>query len=110
VQALSKGYRRRVALAVAFAGKPVALLLDEPGDGLDPNQKRRLGSILNAASSDAAILLSTHQLDDAERLCSRVLLLHAGHLCFDGTPAALRAHTKDGSLDQAFAALTASAV
>ncbi len=106
VQTLSKGYRRRVALAIAFAAKPAALLLDEPGDGLDPNQKRKLGEILQAAASDAAILLSTHQLDDAERFCSRVLLMHGGHVRFDGSPAGLRARAQDGSMSRAFADLT----
>jgi ABC-2 type transport system ATP-binding protein len=109
VQALSKGYRRRVALAMAFASKPDVLLLDEPGDGLDPNQKQRLAKILHQAAAQAAILLSTHHLDDAERFCSRVLLINTGRLQFDGTPAALRARASDGQLATAFATLTGEA-
>jgi ABC-2 type transport system ATP-binding protein len=103
---LSKGYRRRVALAMAFAARPAALLLDEPGDGLDPNQKQDLANILHRAANHAAILFSTHQLSDVERLCTRVLLLHQGRICFDGTPAALRSLTPQNNLDAAFAALT----
>jgi ABC-2 type transport system ATP-binding protein len=109
VRALSKGYRRRVALAMAFAEKPEVLLLDEPGDGLDPNQKRALGTVLQEAAADTAILLSTHQLEDAERFCSRLLVLHNGLLHFDGTAADLRARATDGALDSAFAALTSIA-
>jgi ABC-2 type transport system ATP-binding protein len=106
VRTLSKGYRRRVALAMAFAAKPAALLLDEPGDGLDPNQKHDLAMILQRAANHAAILFSTHQLSDVERFCTRVLLLHEGRICFDGTPADLRQLTPQNTLDAAFAKLT----
>jgi ABC-2 type transport system ATP-binding protein len=106
VQTLSKGYRRRVALAMAFAVDPALLLLDEPGDGLDPNQKRELAQSLQQAATKAAILLSTHQLHDVEHFCTRVLLLHEGRICFDGTPAALRSITTGNTLDAAFAKLT----
>jgi ABC-2 type transport system ATP-binding protein len=109
VQTLSKGYRRRVALAMAFAIDPVLLLLDEPGDGLDPNQKRELAHVLQQAATKAAILLSTHQLHDVEHFCTRVLLLHKGRICFDGTPEALRSITSDNTLDAAFAQLTKAA-
>jgi ABC-2 type transport system ATP-binding protein len=108
VQYLSKGYRRRVALAMAFAANPALLLLDEPSDGLDPNQKRELGLSLKQAATKAAILLSTHQLHDVEVFCTRVLLLHKGRICFDGTPTALRNSAADKSLDTAFAKLTAA--
>jgi ABC-2 type transport system ATP-binding protein len=106
VQTLSKGYRRRVALAMAFAVDPALLLLDEPSDGLDPNQKRELAQSLQQAATKAAILLSTHQLHDVEHFCTRVLLLHEGRICFDGTPAALRSITTGNTLDAAFAKLT----
>jgi ABC-2 type transport system ATP-binding protein len=106
VQTLSKGYRRRVALAMAFAVDPALLLLDEPGDGLDPNQKRELAHALRQAASTAAILLSTHQLNDVAHFCTRVLMLHEGRICFDGAPEALRKITTDNNFDAAFARLT----
>jgi ABC-2 type transport system ATP-binding protein len=107
VRTLSKGFRRRVALAMAFISQPKVLLLDEPGDGLDPNQKRALGETLQRAAQQSAILLSTHQLEDTERFCTRILLLHGGQLRFDGTAAQLKAQS--GSLDAAFAQLTREA-
>ncbi len=106
VQLLSKGYRRRVALAMAFAASPAVLLLDEPGDGLDPNQKNDLATTLQTAAQHAAILFSTHQLSDVERFCTRVLLMHQRRICFDGTPLTLRDSTAAHTLDAAFAALT----
>lgn len=87
---LSKGYKRRVALAQALLHNPQVLILDEPTDGLDPEQKREVYAILREMSRFKAIILSTHMLDDVEHLCQRCLIIHDGHLVADTTPMSLR--------------------
>jgi ABC-2 type transport system ATP-binding protein len=83
---LSKGYRQRVALADALIGKPPLLILDEPTNGLDPNQIRHVRELLLAFKGRQTILLSTHILSQVEQTCDRVLLLHQGKLRADDTP------------------------
>lgn len=83
---LSKGFRQRVALADALVGKPPLLILDEPTNGLDPNQIRHVRELLLAFKGRQTILLSTHILSQVEQTCDRVLLLHQGKLRADDTP------------------------
>ncbi|PZP38961.1 MAG: multidrug ABC transporter ATP-binding protein [Pseudomonas fluorescens] len=103
---LSKGMKQRVHLACALIHNPPVLLLDEPTDGLDPNQKHELRSMLKKlAAGGKAILVSTHVLEEAEQLLTRVLILHRGQILLDTTPAALAAQGK-GDLHLAFRVLT----
>ena len=102
IETLSKGFRRRVALAGACLGNPPILILDEPTDGLDPFQKARVLEQLSAARKDQALLISTHSLEEVSEICDRVLILDAGKLIFDGSVAELAATAPDLSLDLAF--------
>ncbi|MFZ4766364.1 MAG: ABC transporter ATP-binding protein, partial [Roseimicrobium sp.] len=83
---LSKGYRQRVALADAILSKPPLLILDEPTNGLDPNQIHHVRSLLQTYRTQQTILLSTHVLSEVEQTCDRVLLLHKGKIKADDTP------------------------
>ena len=83
---LSKGFRQRVALADALLGRPPLLILDEPTNGLDPNQIRHIRQLLHAFKSRQTILLSTHILSEIEASCDRILLLHHGKLRANDTP------------------------
>lgn len=86
---LSKGQRRRVALAAALLGDPPVLILDEPTDGLDPNQRDEVHALIRHLAPTRTVLVSTHILDEAERLCDRALILAQGRLLADDTPTAL---------------------
>lgn len=85
IEALSKGFRRRVCLAQAILHDPDVLIMDEPTDGLDPNQKREIRRLIREMSAHTAIILSTHILEEVEAVCTRVLLLCAGRGIFSGT-------------------------
>ncbi|HVY87564.1 MAG TPA: ABC transporter ATP-binding protein [Hyphomonadaceae bacterium] len=106
IETLSKGYRRRVALAGALVHDPPLLILDEPTDGLDPNQKFSMRALIARMSADKAILISTHQLDEVEAMCSRAVLIDRGEIVADATPDALKAKVPSGSLEEAFHLLT----
>ena len=103
IAALSKGYRRRVGLAGAILHDPPVLVLDEPMDGLDPNQKRAVRALIARMAPEKAILISTHTLEDVPVLCSRVAIVDRGRIVADGTPAALAGKE---TLEFAFKALT----
>lgn len=103
IRELSKGYRRRVGLAGAILHDPPVLVLDEPMDGLDPNQKRAVRALVARMSPQKAILISTHTLEDVPRLCSRVAVIDKGRIVADATPAEL---SGAGSMEDAFTALT----
>lgn len=90
VQQLSGGERRRLELAVALVGRPRLLFLDEPSAALDPEARQRIWELLaGLAQSGVTFLLTTHALEEAERLGERVLLLKSGELLFDGSPQAM---------------------
>jgi ABC-2 type transport system ATP-binding protein len=109
IDTLSKGFKRRVGIAQAVIHDPEVLILDEPTDGLDPNQKHEMRSFITTlAAAGKAILISTHLLEEVETTCSRVLLIDSGTVKLDGTPADLKAQASDGTLDDAFRRLTAS--
>lgn len=105
IEQLSKGFRRRVALAAACLGQPEILILDEPTDGLDTFQKDRVLAQLQSAKADQTLLISTHNLDDVADICDRVIVLNEGHLVFDGRVNELAAMAPKGSLADAFKAL-----
>ncbi len=89
IETLSKGFRRRVGLAQAIIHDPAVLILDEPTDGLDPNQKREVRRLIRAMSSEKLIIISTHILEEVSALCNRVMIIANGQLKADDTPLGL---------------------
>lgn len=106
IETLSKGYKRRVALAGALMHDPPVLVLDEPTDGLDPNQKQAVRELIARMSEAKAILISTHQLDEVAAMCHRAVVIDHGRLVADGAPAELIAQTDATTLEGAFWSLT----
>ncbi|MBL9030991.1 MAG: ABC transporter ATP-binding protein [Phycisphaerae bacterium] len=86
IETLSKGFKRRVGLAQAILHDPAALIMDEPTDGLDPNQKHEVRTLIRSMASTKAVILSTHILEEVEAVCTRVVLINRGRIVFDGTP------------------------
>ncbi len=91
---LSKGLRRRVGLAQAILHDPPVLMLDEPTDGLDPNQKQAVRSLIDAMARERTILISTHLLEEVHALCNRVAIIANGRLLADATPAELEQRSR----------------
>jgi ABC-type multidrug transport system, ATPase component len=91
---LSKGLRRRVGLAQAILHDPPVLMLDEPTDGLDPNQKHSVRMLIDAMARERTILISTHLLEEVHALCNRVAIIANGKLLADATPAELEARSR----------------
>ena len=91
IDTLSKGFKRRVGLAQAILHDPEVLILDEPTDGLDPNQKHDVRELIADMAKDKVILLSTHILEEVAAVCTRAVIIANGQLRFDGTPAELQA-------------------
>ena len=94
IETLSKGYQRRVGLAQALLHDPEYLILDEPTDGLDPNQKAQIRELIKSISVRKAIILSTHILEEVEAVCSRVIIIDRGRIVVDTTPADLATLSK----------------
>ena len=86
IETLSKGYRQRTCLAQSLLHDPPVLLLDEPTDGLDPNQKHEVRKLISQLKEDRTILVSTHILEEVEAICSRAIILSEGKIVGDGTP------------------------
>jgi len=106
IGSLSKGYRRRVGLAAAILHDPPVLILDEPTDGLDPNQKRAVRSLVARMAPEKAILISTHTLEEVPAMCNRVVMIDRGRVVADDTPDGLLKVTQEGTLASAFRELT----
>jgi len=106
VETLSKGFKRRVGLAQALIHDPEVLILDEPTDGLDPNQKVLVQRLIEELGGRKAIILSTHILDEAERVCNRALIISRGKIRVDSTPGELIARAPGGRLDELFREVT----
>jgi ABC-2 type transport system ATP-binding protein len=94
IETLSKGFRRRVCLAQALLHDPPALILDEPTDGLDPNQQREVHALIRDMARDRAIILCTHALNEVSTVCNRVAILARGRLRAQGTPAELEMQSR----------------
>lgn len=109
IATLSKGYKRRAGLAAAIAHDPPVLILDEPTDGLDPNQKDGVRSLIREMAHSKAIIISTHLLDEVDAICTRALVIADGRILADDTPAGLAALGEDGTIGAAFRALTRQA-
>ncbi|MEO0881189.1 MAG: ATP-binding cassette domain-containing protein [Pseudomonadota bacterium] len=105
---LSKGYRRRVGLAGAILTDPPVLLLDEPTDGLDPNQKRAVRALIKRMAPEKAILITTHTLEEVPAMCTRVVIADRGRILADDTPEGLAASVSEGGLERVFMDLTQS--
>jgi ABC-2 type transport system ATP-binding protein len=110
IETLSKGFKRRVGIAQAIIHDPPVLIMDEPTDGLDPNQKHEVRQLIRAMGSTKAIVLSTHILEEVEAICTRAVVIAGGRTVFDGTPAQMEsrapAAVTRNRLDHVFRELT----
>ena len=111
IDTLSKGYKRRTGLAQAILHGPRILILDEPTDGLDPNQKHEVRQLIRDLGRECAIVLSTHILEEVEAVCTRTVIISEGRTVFDGTPSELDARApasvRHNRLDHVFRSITA---
>ena len=94
IETLSKGFKRRVGLAQAILHDPQVLVLDEPTDGLDPNQKYEVRELIRTMAKDKVIILSTHILEEVDAVCTRAIIIGDGRLLADETPDALLARSR----------------
>ena len=104
IETLSKGFRRRVGLAQALLHGPPVLVLDEPTDGLDPNQKHEVRELIRAMAPEKAIIISTHILEEVAAICTRAIIIANGRVLADATPAALVADGR--GMEEVFRTLT----
>jgi ABC-2 type transport system ATP-binding protein len=93
IDTLSKGYKHRTCLAQSLIHDPDVLILDEPTDGLDPNQKHEVRNLIKRMGANKAIVFSTHILEEVEAVCSRVIIIDRGRIVANGTPAELKARS-----------------
>jgi ABC-2 type transport system ATP-binding protein len=94
IETLSKGFRRRVGLAQALIHDPQVLILDEPTDGLDPNQKHEVRRLINELSKDKLVIVSTHILEEVHEVCTRAIIIANGRIVADETPGALESRSR----------------
>lgn len=94
IETLSKGFKRRVGVAQALVHDPRVLIMDEPTDGLDPNQKHQVRQLINSLTADKIVVISTHILEEVTAVCTRALIISAGKLIIDATPAELLARSR----------------
>ena len=106
IETLSKGFKRRVGLAQAMIHDPEVLILDEPTDGLDPNQRVLVQDVLANISQERCVILSTHILDEAEKVCTRAVIISDGRILVDSTPGELVEQSSSGRLDEVFRTIT----
>jgi ABC-2 type transport system ATP-binding protein len=109
VETLSKGFKRRVGLAQALLHDPPVLVLDEPTDGLDPNQKHEVRNLIARMAPEKAIVISTHILEEVDAVCTRAIIIAGGKVVVDGTPKQLETLAPSGKLDDVFRKLTQKA-
>ncbi|MFH5926934.1 ABC transporter ATP-binding protein [Roseomonas xinghualingensis] len=107
IETLSKGFKRRVGLAQALLHDPPVLVLDEPTDGLDPNQKHEVRNLIARMAPSKAMIISTHILEEVGAVCTRAIVIARGRVVADATPAELAARGPD--LDAVFRELTREA-
>ena len=106
VETLSKGFKRRVGLAQALLHDPEVLILDEPTDGLDPNQKHEVRNLIADMRAEKAIVISTHILEEVDAVCTRAIVIANGRIVADATPKELEQRAPSGKLDDVFRELT----
>ena len=102
IDTLSKGYRQRTCFAQAILHDPQVLIMDEPTDGLDPNQKFVVREMIKEMAKEKAIIISTHILEEFDAVCTRAIIIAQGEVKADGTPEKLRALDPSGKLDVVF--------
>jgi ABC-2 type transport system ATP-binding protein len=107
IETLSKGFRRRVGLAHAIMHDPPVLILDEPTDGLDPNQKHEVRALINEMAGQKTVIISTHILEEVDAVCTRAIIIARGRIVADDTPQGLAARLPSGRLDDVFRSITA---
>lgn len=95
IETLSKGFKRRVGLAQAILHDPKVLILDEPTDGLDPNQKHQVRDLIRNLAKDKIVIVSTHILEEVSAVCTRAIIISEGRIVADGTPAELEAQAPE---------------
>ena len=110
IDTLSKGFRHRTCLAQALVHDPEVLILDEPTDGLDPNQKHEVRTLIREMGTSKAIIFSTHILEEVEAACTRAIIIDRGRVVANGTPAELKARADSGKLEDFFRSITRSDV
>jgi ABC-2 type transport system ATP-binding protein len=106
IDTLSKGFRHRTCLAQALVHDPEVLILDEPTDGLDPNQKHEVRTLIRRMGESKAIIFSTHILEEVEAACTRAIIIDRGRIVANGTPEELKARAPSGKLDDFFRSIT----
>ena len=106
IETLSKGYKHRTCLAQSLIHDPDILIMDEPTDGLDPNQKYEVRNLIKRMGQNKAIIFSTHILEEVEAVCSSVIIIDRGRLVASGTPQELKARSPEGRLEDVFRAIT----
>ena len=109
IETLSKGFKRRVGLAQALLHDPDILILDEPTDGLDPNQKFEVRKLIKEMAARKTIVISTHILEEVDAVCTRAMIIARGRILADGTPADLKSGSSTGNLDDVFRDVTTAA-
>jgi ABC-2 type transport system ATP-binding protein len=106
IDTLSKGYKHRTCLAQSLIHDPEVLIMDEPTDGLDPNQKHEVRNLIKHMGEKKAIIFSTHILEEVEAACSRVIIIDRGRIVANGTPQELKARSPEGRLEDVFRSIT----
>ncbi len=106
IETLSKGYRQRTCFAQAILHDPAILIMDEPTDGLDPNQKFTVRQMIKEMAAEKTIIVSTHILEEVDAVCSRAIIISNGQIVANGTPEELRARSATGRLEDIFRTLT----
>lgn len=106
IETLSKGFKRRVGLAQAILHDPKVLILDEPTDGLDPNQKYEVRELIKGMAQDKIVVISTHILEEVDAVCSRAIIIASGRVVADETPQQLIQRSPSGRLDDVFREIT----
>ena len=110
IDTLSKGFRHRTCLAQSLVHDPEVLILDEPTDGLDPNQKHEMRTLIRQMGESKAIIFSTHILEEVEAACTRAIIIDRGRVVADGAPRDLAARASSGRLEDFFRSITRSDV
>jgi len=106
IDTLSKGYKHRTGLAQALIHDPDILIMDEPTDGLDPNQKHDVRNLIKRMGENKAIIFSTHILEEVEAACTRVIIIDRGKIVANGTPQELKTRSPEGRLEDVFRSIT----